>query len=224
MAGISATCVVRPLHPLSPNCLHIGTVGGTLQLFAQAYDIKGIPIAPGFNWSSDNASVATVNSSGLVTGVANGICNIQAQAADAGLASTSTPLGVALLSANSISFAYGNSTTLSSVGGFPTANWCGGCPGACEVVAGTIVNGFVTNSANPSLGWNPGPTATIITPIYQGPISFTATAHVPIFASVGEFIAWRLRTLPAYQIGTALKIFPPLTHFPWRVPRPLTKL
>jgi len=185
MAGISATCVVRPLHPLSPNCLHIGTVGGTLQLFAQAYDIKGIPIAPGFNWSSDNASVATVNSSGLVTGVANGICNIQAQAADAGLASTSTPLGVALLTANSISFAYGNSTTLSSVGGFPTANWCGGCPGACEVVAGTIVNGFVTNSANPSLGWNPGPTATIITPIYQGPISFTATAHVPIFASVG---------------------------------------
>jgi hypothetical protein len=48
-----------------------------------------------------------------------------------------------------------NSTTISSVGGFNTANWCGGCPGAAEVVAGTIVNGFVVNSANPSLGWNP---------------------------------------------------------------------
>ena len=115
MAGISATCVVRPLHPLSPNCLHIGTVGGTLQLFAQAYDIKGIPISPGFNWSSDNTSVATVNSSGLVTGVANGICNITAQASDAGLASASTPFGVALVSANSITIAYGNSTTLQSV-------------------------------------------------------------------------------------------------------------
>lgn len=155
MAGISATCVVRPLHPLSPNCLHIGTVGGTLQLFAQAYDIKGIPIAPGFNWSSDNASVATVNSSGLVTGVANGICNIQAQAADADLASTSTPLGVALLSANSISFAYGNSTTLSSVGGFPTANWCGGCPGACEVVAGQL--SMVSSQTRQTRAWDGTP-------------------------------------------------------------------
>jgi hypothetical protein len=46
-----------------------------------------------------------------------------------------------------------------------------------EVVAGTVVNGLVVNSANSALGWNLGPTATISTPIYQGPISFTATAQ-----------------------------------------------
>jgi hypothetical protein len=60
VAGISATCVVSALHPLSPSCLHVQTVGGTLQLFAQAYDIKGIPISPGFTWSCDNTSVADV--------------------------------------------------------------------------------------------------------------------------------------------------------------------
>ena len=32
---------------------------------------------------------------------------------------------------------------------------------------------------------NLGPTATISTPVYQWPISFTATAHVPIFANIG---------------------------------------
>jgi hypothetical protein len=89
-----------------------------------------------------------------------------------------------LLSANTISLAYGNSTTISSVGGFPTAGWSSGAPGAAQVYAGTIVNGFVVNSANP-IGSNPGPIATIVTPVYQGPTSFTATAHVPVFACVG---------------------------------------
>jgi hypothetical protein len=184
--GPSTSVVIRPLHPLSPNCLHMPTAGSTIQLFATALDANGLIVSTTFTWSSDNAGVATVNSStGVVTGVASGICNIQGQANDSGAAKSSIAVGVALLSTNTISLAYGNSTTISSVGGFNTANWCGGCPGAAEVIAGTIVNGFVTNSANPSLGWNPGPTATIITPIYQGPISFTATAHVPIFASVG---------------------------------------
>jgi hypothetical protein len=191
MAGISAICVVRPLHPLSPHCLHVQTVGGTLQLFAQAYDIKGIPISPGFNWSSDNTSVATVNSSGLVTGVANGICNIQAQAADAGLASASTPLGVALLSANSISLAYGNSSTLSSIGGFPTANWCGGCPGACEVVAGTIVNGFVVRQTRVWEGIPDQPARSLrrSTPAPSAPrrrLTFQSSQ------TSAEFTAWRL--------------------------------
>ena len=47
-----------------------------------------------------------------------------------GAAKGSIAVGVALLSANTISLAYGNSTTISSVGGFPTANWSSGAPGA----------------------------------------------------------------------------------------------
>jgi hypothetical protein len=184
MPGPSSTVTVRPLHPFSPNCLHMPTAGSTIQLFASALDSNGVIVPTSFTWSSDNGGVATVNGSGLVTGAANGICTIKATANDSGAAVGSTSVGVALLSANTISLAYGSSTTISSVGGFPTANWVGGCPGAAEVVAGTIVNGFVMNSADP-IGWNPGPTATIITPVCQGPTNFTATAHVPIFASVG---------------------------------------
>ena len=183
--GPSSSVVVRPLHPFSANSLHMPTAGSQIQLFATALDRDGVVVSTSFTWSSDNASVATVNGSGLVTGVATGICKIQAQANDSGAAIGSIAVGVALLSSNTISLAYGNSTTISSVGGFDTVNWGGGCPGAAEVRAGTRVNGFMVNSANPSLGWEPGPTATIFTPVYQGPTSFTATAHVPIFASVG---------------------------------------
>ena len=160
------------------------TVGSTVQLFATAFDSNGLIVSTSFTWSSDNTGVATVNSSGLVTGVANGICNIQAQANDSGAAKGSIAVGTALLSVNSMTIAYGQTATISSVGGFATAGWSSGAPGAAQVYAGTIVNGFVVNSANP-IGWNPGPIATIVTPVYQGPTSFTATAHVPVFVSVG---------------------------------------
>ena len=119
------------------------TAGSTIQLFSTAFDQNGLIVSTSFTWSSDNARVATLNSgTGLATGVANGICNIQAQANDSGAAKGTISVGVALLSANTISLAYGNSTTISSVGGFNTANWCGGAEGAAHVVAGTIVNGF----------------------------------------------------------------------------------
>jgi len=186
MPGPSSTVSIRPLHPSGPNVLHMPTAGSTVRLVATAFDNSGLIVSTSFTWSSDNASVATVNSgTGLVTGVANGICNIQAQANDSGAAKNKIAVGVALLSANTISLAYGSSTTISSVGGFDTANWFGGCPGAAEVRAGIRVNGFIVNSANPGLGSEPGPIATIFTPVYQGPTSFTATAHVPIFANVG---------------------------------------
>jgi hypothetical protein len=182
----SSTVVVRPLHPLSPNCLHMPTVGSTVQLFAFAYDVNGVLTSPmNFTWSSLDASVATVSNSGLVTGIANGITTIKATAIDSGAAVGTISVGVALLSANTISLAHGSSTTISSVGGFTTANWCSGAPGAAEVRAGTRVSGFIANSADPGTGWNPGPTATIFTPIFQGTITSTATATVPIFASVG---------------------------------------
>src|SRR5215831_19962008 len=91
------------------------------------------------------------------------------QASDTGLASASTPLGVALLSANSVTIAYGQTTTLSSAGGFKAVNWCGGCPGVAQVYAGTLQNAFIAPDHNSfELGWNAGPTATIVAPVVQG--------------------------------------------------------
>ena len=63
-------------------------------------------------------------------------------------------------------------------------NWVGGCPAAAEVVAETLVNGFVVPDHS-STAWNSGPTATIKTPVFTGSSSFTATAHVPVQVSVG---------------------------------------
>jgi len=102
MAGPSKRVTVRPLHPFSPNCPHMPTVASTIQLFAQAYDQNDLPINPGLTWSTTDAGVATVNGSGLVTGVANGICNIKATAVDNVAAVGQTSVGVALLSANSV--------------------------------------------------------------------------------------------------------------------------
>jgi len=160
------------------------TVGSNIQLFAQAYDQDDLPTTPGINWSTTDAGVATVSGSGLVTAVASGICNIKATAVDNIAAVGQTSVGVALLSANSLTIAYGNNATISSVGGFTTVNWSSGASGAAQVYAGTIVNGFVV-ADHSSTAWNSGPAATIVTPVYTGPVSFTATAHVPVEVSVG---------------------------------------
>jgi hypothetical protein len=107
MPGPSSTVSIRPLHPSGPNVLHMPTAGSTVQLVATAFDSSGLIVSTSFTWSSDNTGVATVNSSGLVTGVANGICNIQAQANDSGAAKGSIAVGTALLSVNSMTIAYG---------------------------------------------------------------------------------------------------------------------
>ena len=70
---------------------------------------------------------------------------------------------------------------------------------------------------------NLGPTATISTPVYQGPISFTATALQLTFRSSptsAEFMAWRLQTSPMYRIGRGRDSRPPSPDSPrintWR--------
>jgi uncharacterized protein YjdB len=54
-------------------------VGDTTQLVATARDGNGNPISGAtFTWSTDNAAVATVDASGLVTAVSPGTANISA--------------------------------------------------------------------------------------------------------------------------------------------------
>src|SRR2546425_9580673 len=55
------------------------SVGQTTQLTATPRDSTGAPLTGrAVSWSSDNAGVATVNGSGLVSGVAAGLANITA--------------------------------------------------------------------------------------------------------------------------------------------------
>lgn len=66
------------------------TVGGTVTLTATVYDQYGGPMTgQTVDWATSNGSVATVNSSGVVTGQAAGSCSITASVV--GYASLTTP-------------------------------------------------------------------------------------------------------------------------------------
>ena len=68
---------------VSPPAATVG-LGDTLRLAAEAFDANGNAVAgAAFTWSSSDRSVATVDASGLVTGVAEGAATIAAMAGDA---------------------------------------------------------------------------------------------------------------------------------------------
>ena len=63
---------------VSPSAATVG-LGGTLQLTAEAIDASGQTMADAeFSWESSDAAIATVDASGLVTGVAVGVATITA--------------------------------------------------------------------------------------------------------------------------------------------------
>ena len=76
---VSATQPVVSVE-VSPSAETI-TLGGTLQLSAAAFDENGQAVSGAeFSWESNNTPVATVDASGLVTGVAEGSATIFASA------------------------------------------------------------------------------------------------------------------------------------------------
>ena len=85
-ASGTAAVTVRPPAPsvvVSPAAATIGP-GDTLRLVAEAFDESGQRVDDlSFTWSSSDGSVATVDASGLVRGVAEGTATITASADDA---------------------------------------------------------------------------------------------------------------------------------------------
>jgi|SRR5580700_1512328 hypothetical protein len=61
---------------------------------------------------------------------------------------------------------------------------------------------------------NLGPTATISTPVYQGPISFTLQLTFRSSPTSAEFMAWRLQTSAMYRIGRGRDSRPPSPDSP----------
>ena len=75
MQEVSAVAVTPEADTIAP--------GDTLRLAAEAYDANGQRVAgAAFAWSSSDASVATVDGSGLVTGVGEGMARIAAAVGD----------------------------------------------------------------------------------------------------------------------------------------------
>ena len=70
VASISVTGISQPL-----------TVGATAQAAATATDANGAVLVRSFTWNSSNPAVATVASTGLVTGVSAGTATISASVA-----------------------------------------------------------------------------------------------------------------------------------------------
>ena len=64
---------------VSPSAADLTALGATLQLGAEAFDENGHAVAEAeFSWESSDVAVATVDISGLVTGVAEGMATITA--------------------------------------------------------------------------------------------------------------------------------------------------
>ena len=69
---------------VSPSGTELTAWGETVQLAAEAFDENGHAVAGAeFSWESSDAAVATVDASGLVTGVAEGMATITASAGSA---------------------------------------------------------------------------------------------------------------------------------------------
>ena len=69
---------------VSPATAELTALGATVQLTAEAFDANGHAVAGAeFSWESSDVAVATVDESGLVTGVSEGVATITARAGDA---------------------------------------------------------------------------------------------------------------------------------------------
>ena len=83
-SGATGTAIVTVTQSIasvevSPSTAQLTALGATVQLTAGAFDANGHAMAEAeFSWESSDATVATVNASGLVTGVAVGVATITA--------------------------------------------------------------------------------------------------------------------------------------------------
>lgn len=76
----TATTSAAPIASvvIGPDNLRADALGATAQLQARALDSFGNVVATGFQWSSSDSTIATVNESGLVTAIGNGTAQITA--------------------------------------------------------------------------------------------------------------------------------------------------
>ena len=95
-SGSAGVTVMQPVASVevSPSAETIG-LGGTLQLMAEGFDANGHAVAEAeFSWESSDVAIATVDASGLVTGVAEGVATITASSGSASGAATITVASV----------------------------------------------------------------------------------------------------------------------------------
>src|SRR2546426_892300 len=144
---------------ITPGTLRVAA-GSTAQLTATPQDASGAPLAGRVvTWASTNGAYATVNSSGMVTGVAIGAATITAiSEGQTGAAAVIVgPVAVALVSVSpaSATVAAGNtvqlSVTLQDANGNPLSGrvvtWASSNPAAATVNGSGLVTGVAAGAA-----------------------------------------------------------------------------
>ena len=104
---------------VSPSAADLAALGATVQLTAEALDANGHAVAEAeFSWESSDNSVATVDASGLVTGVAEGTATITASAGSASgsaVVSVMQPVATVEVSPSAETIALGSTLQLTAV-------------------------------------------------------------------------------------------------------------
>jgi hypothetical protein len=178
MSQTIALILVSPGSPPSPYPVLYGvnsvaTVGGTLQYSAFAFDTNvstlypfGNPIQPqpSWTWTTSNGSVATVNSSGLVTGAGAGICTITASiVVGSATFSGSAQFGCALITPATATVNFGTPQTFTVTNG--PGHWFSGVPAGAQMWNGTP--NTIGNSATAVIGGIPqGLPSSVTVPVY----------------------------------------------------------
>jgi plastocyanin len=103
-------------------------VSGTLQFTASPKDQNGGAIAATLTWNSSVPAIATISSSGLVTGVSAGTTNITVSATSGGVTKGSAPTVVTVTGAS-----YPNNATVNATLGLTFS------PSSVDIAAGGIV-------------------------------------------------------------------------------------
>src|SRR5438093_6356257 len=144
---------------VSPGSATIAAAG-SVSLAATPKDAGGIPLLGRVvTWSSDNTAAATVNGSGLVSGVAAGTATITAtcegRAGTSDITVSSVPVALVTVSPTSASVQEGSTTQLTATpkdaGGIPllgrVLTWSSGNTAAATVNGSGLVSGAAAGTA-----------------------------------------------------------------------------
>ncbi len=173
-------------------------IAGTLQLTATAATSSGSTVSTTFDWSSSNSSFATVNQSGLVTGVALGSVTITATASGTSISGTHSVTVTAPLPVSSVVVSPGSATLLEDFTQQLSADPrdANGNTVATATVSWTSSNGAVATVNSTGL----------VTGIVAGSATITATADaVPGTAQITvEVVTLTNHVQPIFSASCAL--------------------
>ncbi len=177
----TGTVTVQPPSPasitLTPSSLDV-TLGSAIKIIAVVRDSSGTTI-PGASvaWSSGNQAVATVDSTGRVTGKSVGIASIRAQSGNATSFATVTvltiPTGTVTVTPGSVTVNLGSTTRFSATVRDPSGQTLSG-----RAISWTTSQPFVATIDANGVATAVGPGSTVVT-ASSGGVNGSATLTVP---------------------------------------------